>query len=71
MYLTMHYRLKIRWFMFVTGILLIIATVYMRYHYVIDLMAGGLFALICLKTAPRLYLWITGHFDTLDRGDMV
>jgi membrane-associated phospholipid phosphatase len=71
MYLTLHYRLKIRWFMFVTGILLIIATVYMRYHYVIDLMAGGLFALLCLTTAPRLYGWITGHFDTLDRGDMI
>jgi membrane-associated phospholipid phosphatase len=71
MYLTMRYRLKIRWVMLVTGLLLILATVYMRYHYVIDLIAGGTFAVICLATAPRLYGWITGHFDTLDRGGVV
>jgi membrane-associated phospholipid phosphatase len=66
MYLSMRYRLKSRWFIQVTGVLLIIATVYMRYHYAIDLAAGALFAAVCLVTAAPLHRWITGHFHTLD-----
>jgi len=37
---------------------LILSTLYLRYHYVIDLFVGTLFALGCLLIAPRLYkLW--------------
>jgi membrane-associated phospholipid phosphatase len=34
---------------------LILSTVYLRYHYVIDLMAGTALAIFCLIIGPRLY----------------
>jgi len=34
---------------------LILSTVYLRYHYVIDLFAGALFAIGCMIVGPRLY----------------
>jgi membrane-associated phospholipid phosphatase len=34
---------------------LILSTVYLRYHYVIDLMAGTALAIFCLLIGPRLY----------------
>lgn len=34
---------------------LILSTVYLRYHYVVDLFAGALIAFGCLLVAPRLY----------------
>ena len=39
----------------VTG--LIISTVYLRYHYVIDLIAGTALAIGCVLIAPRVYRW--------------
>lgn len=36
---------------------LILSTVYLRYHYVIDLFAGVAFAIASLIIAPRLYRW--------------
>ncbi|NWF91593.1 MAG: phosphatase PAP2 family protein [Syntrophaceae bacterium] len=36
---------------------LILSTVYLRYHYVIDLFVGAGFAAGCLIIAPRLYRW--------------
>lgn len=53
--LACRYRLKVRAFMLILGILLIIATVYLRYHYVVDLAAGALLAVLCLTTANRIY----------------
>lgn len=50
-------RLRTRWFLTIIGTLLIVATVYLRYHYVIDLMAGAAFALICVWTAPKVFRW--------------
>ena len=42
---------------------LILSTVYLRYHYVIDLMVGTVLAIFCVIVAPRLYKkW------TRDRG---
>ncbi len=34
---------------------LILSTIYLRYHYVIDLIVGALFAVGCMILAPRLY----------------
>jgi membrane-associated phospholipid phosphatase len=34
---------------------LILSTVYLRYHYVIDLMVGTVLAIFCVIVAPRLY----------------
>jgi membrane-associated phospholipid phosphatase len=40
----------------VTG--LILSTIYLRYHYVIDLIVGASFAIGCMIVAPRLYkIW--------------
>jgi hypothetical protein len=66
MYLSSRYKLKCRSFMYVTGTLLIMATVYQRYHYVIDLMAGATFMLLCVSTAPRLSMYIKRHFATME-----
>lgn len=52
--LAYRYRCRIRRHVAVLGCLLIIATVYLRYHYVIDLVAGGVLAIPCLLTSERL-----------------
>ena len=56
-----------RWVVTVVGILLIIATVYQRYHYVVDLLAGAVFMLLCVWSAPRLNRWIVTRLNTLER----
>lgn len=47
--------LKSRYVLYLLGTLLIIATVYLRYHYVIDLIAGALFMWFTVLTAPKLF----------------
>lgn len=46
--------LTVRKGMLVLGLLLVFATVYLRYHYVVDLIAGGVLALFCLMTSRKL-----------------
>ena len=53
--LAYQYRLKIRPYVLWVGILLIIATVYLRYHYAVDLLAGAVLAVLCLLTSKKLY----------------
>jgi membrane-associated phospholipid phosphatase len=53
--LACKFRLKVRYGILVTGILLICATVYLRYHYFVDIVAGVLLALFCLLTANKIY----------------
>ena len=36
---------------------LILSTLYLRYHYVVDLLAGGAAAVGCIMFGPRLYEW--------------
>jgi membrane-associated phospholipid phosphatase len=67
-YYAWHYRERVRWFVTVTGALLIVATVYQRYHYVVDLIAGSLFMLFCVWSAPRLNRWIAARLQTLERS---
>jgi membrane-associated phospholipid phosphatase len=55
MYLSMRFRIRLRWFIALTGTLLIIATVYERYHYAVDLIGGAMFMILCVLTAPFLY----------------
>ena len=54
MYLAWKFRARTRWFLWITGTLLIVGTVYLRYHYVIDLIAGLLFMLFTVWSAPIL-----------------
>jgi membrane-associated phospholipid phosphatase len=66
MYFCARYRLRVRHVIAVTGVLLIAATVYQRYHYVVDLVAGATFMIFCVNTAPTLYMAIKGHFQTIE-----
>jgi membrane-associated phospholipid phosphatase len=54
MILACKFKLRCRYGILVTGILLIFATVYLRYHYFIDIVAGVLLAFFCLFTANKI-----------------
>ncbi len=51
MVMAFKYRLRIRHWVIWVGGLLILGTVYLRYHYVIDIIAGALLAIPCLLTS--------------------
>ena len=48
-------RARVAPLLYVAGSLLIVATVYQRYHYVVDLLAGAAFMALCLFTVRPLY----------------
>ena len=50
-----RYLPRIRWVHLVVALLLCLATVYCRYHYVVDVIAGALTAAILVPLANRLY----------------
>ncbi|MDH7515087.1 MAG: phosphatase PAP2 family protein [Bacteroidota bacterium] len=56
-FLAFRYRSRIRWVLAVDGSLLILATVYLRYHYVVDLAAGAVFAVATWKLTRPLDAW--------------
>lgn len=55
MYATIKFNTKTRYFIIPIGTLLIISTVYLRYHYVIDVIAGAIFMIITLWTGKKIY----------------
>jgi membrane-associated phospholipid phosphatase len=55
--LAFRYRARTRWLLAPVGTLLIIATVYLRYHYVIDVAAGIVFAWGTIVLMRRLDVW--------------
>jgi len=54
LYCTCRYYHPLRIPMAVITISLLISTVYLRYHYVVDVLAGGLLAIPCILAARRL-----------------
>jgi membrane-associated phospholipid phosphatase len=44
--------------------LLIIGTVYLRYHYVIDLIGGALFFLFTVWSGNKIQMWWEGQFKS-------
>jgi membrane-associated phospholipid phosphatase len=48
-------RLKIRGAVWLVGALLVMATMYLRYHYAVDVVAGVLFAAACVASTPLTY----------------
>jgi len=56
-YLAFQYRLRSRFFIGTMATLLIIGTVYLRYHYVIDLVGGALFFGLTLWTGQAFRAW--------------
>lgn len=57
MYVAFTTKTKIRWWLFAGGSLLIISTIYMRYHYVVDVMAGIMFFLFTIWSGKRINNW--------------
>lgn len=57
-YHSFRYRVRVRHLILIVGLLVIIAAVYQRYHYVIDIVAGVLFAILCLLTSRAVYGFI-------------
>ncbi len=56
--LAFRYHSRLRWFFAVVGGSLIFSTIYLRYHYVVDVIAGVICALVVLYFAPKLRLWV-------------
>ncbi len=63
MYLSVHYKDRTRYILLPVGVLLIFATVYLRYHYVIDLIAGSLCMMLSLWLGKRVYGYIVGRHE--------
>jgi membrane-associated phospholipid phosphatase len=54
-YLACKFKLRVRYCILIAGALLILATVYLRYHYFIDILEGALLVLPCLLTTDKIY----------------
>ena len=54
LYLATRFRLRSRYILYVFGTLLIISTVYLRYHYFIDLVGGAVAMGVTVWTSPLL-----------------
>jgi membrane-associated phospholipid phosphatase len=67
-YLSAKLKARVRAFIYVIGSLLIVATVYQWYHYVIDLAAGAIFMLFCVRTSYPLYRTITNRLETIEKN---
>lgn len=52
---------RYRWFFAVVGGSLIISTVYLRYHYGIDVIVGAVLAVVLLQVEPRINAWVGVH----------
>jgi membrane-associated phospholipid phosphatase len=65
-YISVQFRARTRHGILAVGILLIIATVYQRYHYVIDIVAGAALMVVCVLTSSRLYAFTKSRFQTLE-----
>ena len=55
-YFSFRYLRRIRWVHLAVAVLLCTATVYCRYHYVVDVVAGALTAGLLIPLANRLYV---------------
>ncbi len=57
MYLSLKFKVATRYFFIPNGSLLIFSTVYLRYHYVIDLFGGLVFMIITMVLGKIFYNW--------------
>lgn len=60
-YLAFRFDLKSRWLIALLVTLLIIGTVYLRYHYVVDILAGAMFFFITIWTGRMILKWWKGR----------
>jgi len=66
MYMCARFRARVRYVMYTVGVLLIVATVYQRYHYAVDLLAGAVFMVVCVSTSYPLYRAIITRLGTVE-----
>jgi membrane-associated phospholipid phosphatase len=59
MILAFRYRARSRWIISLLGCGLVISTVLLRYHYVIDVIAGLVFAVLTIATSDRIRRYIS------------
>lgn len=57
-FLSFRFHSRFRWLFVVIGSSLILSTVYLRYHYAVDLLVGAALALITLPLEPFVSRWI-------------
>lgn len=57
MYLSVRFKSKLKYFFLINGTLLIFATLYLRYHYVADLIGGFIFMVLTLWSGKQFYSW--------------
>lgn len=57
MYLSVKLKTKGRYFMIFNGVLLIFSTVYLRYHYLIDVIGGIIFFVLTMWLGKIIYNW--------------
>lgn len=69
MYVAFTAGTKIRWWLFAVGSLLIISTIYMRYHYAVDLIAGACFFMLTIWSGKLLYRKMTDIPPPLEAGE--
>ncbi len=55
MYLSVKFKSCMRWFILPVGTMLIFSTVYLRYHYFVDLLGGTIFMITTMYLGYRLY----------------
>ncbi len=60
-------RLAVRWGVTGIGVLLVFSTLYLRYHYAIDVIAGIGLATLCLATTDALHRRVAAWAGTRDR----
>jgi membrane-associated phospholipid phosphatase len=58
-YLAFQFRTRMRYMILIIGICIIISTIYLRYHYVVDILAGILTAILILIIEPKLNRWLS------------
>jgi membrane-associated phospholipid phosphatase len=57
LYFAFRYRIRSRFVLLIFGSLLILSTVYLRYHYVVDVIGGVVFMWFTIWSAPKLFNW--------------
>lgn len=61
MILAFRFRSKLRWVFLIMGCSLIFSTVYLRYHYVVDVIAGIILAFLALGLESKVYAFLTSN----------
>ncbi|MBL7998549.1 MAG: phosphatase PAP2 family protein [Candidatus Kapabacteria bacterium] len=59
--LAWRYKTNVKWLITIIGVSLIFSTVYLRYHYVVDVIAGVVCAFAVLPLEPKVHAWMLRH----------